>query len=636
MNTLSSDSSNFPNNLTLSEKDTSMINDSNASSNSADDKNRNTNNNESKKIFFAEHNQISDFSFYYVKKIDDLLNKSQFDQIDTLFKDFKQLSTFLNYFSGFLSYQEINNLQDQDILVNVLSFLLFRNIDMLHSFIPLAINLLVGGPKKLFKPTKTQRMISLRYFLQYFNEKWFDYRYSDSEYFLLSVFKNMSPTEDPGYYMFLTAIVDKIPNNSKYISGFIEVLFNSHINSPIQFKFVNDLARKSPQNLPYFSILFYIKNSVNGIFTRISHHYLIPLILDFYNENEILRLAVWHYLCRFVQFCITVQCLKKQQRMIINKESSNKLNSSFQQQRPFSLPGNSSLASSTSFIEDSAHNISLCKNQYSNSPVSSSPISLLSLNQTDEDSSTCSLSEDYSPYSTPPLASSSSSSLFSDAFTDLDSYSEVVNDIIDLLHILYALHIPLLCRTIYMEIRCAQLSFNFFRKHKFDESFVFLTADEFQKSQYIELPRETIQEIQNDRSISKSDMVSILQKKKEIYYIQHYLYDKQLLKEFHGIRPREINLKRLLEFPVSGIPLKKGIERTKVPPTNTKQSANSKFFACSTLASSLCQVSRPKKSDTQKLKPPSQPQNNEKSNKPAPIIRIRQYFSRESTSASAE
>ena len=161
---------------------------------------------------------------------------------------------------------------------------------------------MVGGPKKLFKPNKTQRMIALRYFLQYFNAKWFDIKYSDSEYFLISIFKNMSSIEDPGYYAFLNKIIETVPNNSRIISSVIEVLFNSPINSPLQFKFVNDLARKCPQNIPYYSVLFFIKHSINGIFTKISHHYLIPLILDFYNQNELLRLAIWHYLCRLVQF----------------------------------------------------------------------------------------------------------------------------------------------------------------------------------------------------------------------------------------------------------------------------------------------------------------------------------------------
>lgn len=597
---------------------------------------------ENQNISFVERNQICKYSFNLVEKLDDLINKSQFDQVDNFFKDFRHLSLFLNYFAGFLSFQDVKNPPEQDILINVLSYLLFRNLDSLQSFIPLAINLLVGGPKKLFKPTKTQKMISFRYFLKYFNEKWFNFRYSDSEYFLVCVFKNMSPVEDPCYNIFMNVILQKIPMNSKNISNFIEILFNSTINSPLQFKFVNDLARKSPLNIPYYSILFFFKNSVNGIFTRISHHYLIPLILDFYNVNELLRLAVWHYICRLVQFCITVQCLKKQQRMM-NKD--NEKMQSLQQQRPFSLPAsNQNLISSSSFTGSGENNINLSKNLYSNSPITSSPISLISCSNNfnnniplDEDSSTCSMSEDYSPFSTPPL--SSSENLINEAFNGLESYSEVVNDIIDLLHILYALHIPLLCRTIYMEIRCAQISFNFFRKHKFDESYIFLTAEEIHKAQYVELQRETIQEIQKEKNISKSDLAKILQRKKEIYYIQHYLYDKQLIKEFSGIRPREINLRKLLDFPVSGIPLKRGTEKKKPAPSNTKQSTKAQLFACSSLASTLCGIQMNPKSDSAKTKPPSRQQsnnNNENNNQPSPMMRLKQYFSKESTSASAE
>ena len=481
---------------------------------------------------------------------------------------------------------------------------------------------MVGGPKKLFKPNKTQRMIALRYFLQYFNAKWFDIKYSDSEYFLISIFKNMSSIEDPGYYAFLNKIIETVPNNSRIISSFIEVLFNSPINSPLQFKFVNDLARKCPQNIPYYSVLFFIKHSINGIFTKISHHYLIPLILDFYNQNELLRLAIWHYLCRLVQFCITVQCLKKQQRMLNeNKVASKKLiDLSLNQPRSSSLP-------ISILIQSDLSSLNLRKNQFNNSPNSNVSLASYNKNNTDNDDKESSLSEDSTSNSS--IQSNSSSSLIEDAFEELDSFSDIVNEIIDLLHILYALHIPLLCRTIYMEIRCAQISFNFFKKQKFDESYVALTVDEIQKAQCVELPSDIVKQLQNEKKISKSDIPTTLQRKKEIYYIQHYLYDKQLLKDFHGIRPREINLRKLLDFPVSGIPLK-----PKVLPSNTKQSEKSKQLSCSSLGSSLYGTSLTKKTDFMKKIPPNPPQS--EINRPSPMMRLRQYFSKESTSASAE
>lgn len=579
------------------------------------------------KQFFVENDKIFNFSFQLIEKIDDLLSKSQFDQVDSFFKDFKQLSLFLNYFSGFLSFHEIESYRNQDIIVNTLSYLLFRNFDSLNSFVPLAINLMVGGPKKLFKPNKTQRMIALRYFLQYFNAKWFGIKYSDSEYFLISIFKNMSSIEDPGYYAFLNKIIETVPNNSRIISSFIEVLFNSPINSPLQFKFVNDLARKCPQNIPYYSVLFFIKHSINGIFTKISHHYLIPLILDFYNQNELLRLAIWHYLCRLVQFCITVQCLKKQQRMLNeNKVASKKLiDLSLNQPRSSSLP-------ISILIQSDLSSLNLRKDQFNNSPNSNVSLASYNKNNTDNDDKESSLSEDSTSNSS--IQSNSSSSLIEDAFEELDSFSDIVNEIIDLLHILYALHIPLLCRTIYMEIRCAQISFNFFKKQKFDESYVALTVDEIQKAQCVELPSDIIKQLQNVKNISKSDIPTTLQRKKEIYYIQHYLYDKQLLKDFHGVRPREINLRKLLDFPVSGIPLKKGVEKPKVLPSNTKQSEKSKQLSCSSLGSSLYGTSLTKKTDIMKKIPPNPPQS--EINRPSPMMRLRQYFSKESTSASAE
>ena len=87
------------------------------------------------KQFFVENDKIFNFSFQLIEKIDDLLSKSQFDQVDSFFKDFKQLSLFLNYFSGFLSFHEIESYRNQDIIVNTLSYLLFRNFDSLNSFV---------------------------------------------------------------------------------------------------------------------------------------------------------------------------------------------------------------------------------------------------------------------------------------------------------------------------------------------------------------------------------------------------------------------------------------------------------------------------------------------------------------------
>lgn len=570
--------------------------------------------------FFVDHKQICDFSFRNLDQLNTFINMNQIEKIDLYFKDFKQLSLFMNYFSGFVGYSKIKNIEDQNTLTNVLSFLLFRDIKLLQSCLTLAVNLLVGGVKRQFVPSKTQQLIAMRYFLQHFTAKWFDIKFSETESLPAIIFKNMSPLDDACYYIFINAIAEKIPPNSKHISDFIEILFNSPVNSPLQFKFVDDLTRKCPNNPPFYSILFFIKHSIDGVFTRISHHYLIPLLLDFYNQHEVFRITVWHYICRLVQFCITVECLNKQQKIMNDKIRSSKT-LTYASSQP-SRPIYNSLINSVIGQKSSANDVIFLQSPFRTDNSSSSETEVALNDSSSNDETTSSSSFDY----------------FEGAFDDLDYYNNVVTLIIDLLHILYALHIPLLCRTVYMEIRCAQLGFNLFKKEKFDETYVILTLSEIKQSQLVELPKPRGQ-VSSVKVISTPDDPIFLQRQKELYYIQHYLYDKQLLKEFHRIRPREINLKKLLDFPMSEIPLKKGVKRPKLPPSKPKSNAKPKEFCCTTLAASLYGSTITKKSTFNPSTTSTtldKIQNSEIAIRASPMIRLRQYFARESTSASAE
>ncbi|OHS97464.1 hypothetical protein TRFO_09486 [Tritrichomonas foetus] len=257
----------------------------------------------------------NEFSFELISKVETLMEKGEFNEIDNMFESKVYLDKFINYFIGLLGVTTRENQEMQLAMTDVLSYVLFSRFEQIPNFASLGSFLLVGHQRKGIKPIPEQKIIALRWFYRFFNTKWFSIQFNETDSIVLHLFKNISPEADPFYITFLKFIVPKLPNNSKYIKDYSEALAKHPIFYPDQLEYHYHLISKSQEDPPYFSFFALIKYSVSSPFSRLAKHYLIPALID-YSSSPLIMRAIWNYTRRLVQFSIVSQIMQINQTEI--------------------------------------------------------------------------------------------------------------------------------------------------------------------------------------------------------------------------------------------------------------------------------------------------------------------------------